>query len=262
MRSPASSIRQSTASGARRLPGGFHQRLLAAHRPSARRRCTSGSSAPAALVCGEAHARQHDERLQHVVVPVRWPVRRQPFGIDRLTGRQRPVQAVIEEQLCAASRRRGHIGIAGGGGVLVQTPDRRQGLMEAGPTRPRPTVAVPAAIGPLPLEEAVDQEPDALVIGGPEPAGHRQRVALLRGASSGKALDHRHGPAVGGTGDPAENLVEGRHRARLPGGNPELDERDESPVPADPLVVRVTAEAAVGLLPVEQSAHDRPLQDV
>lgn len=63
-------------------------------------------------------------------------------------------------------------------------------------------------------------------------------------------------------GQPGEDRIDSGDRRWLAGRDPELHERDEAPVSADPLVVGVAAEAAVGLLAVEQSPHDPPGQNV
>ena len=61
-------------------------------------------------------------------------------------------------------------------------------------------------------------------------------------------------------GQPVEHGLGGSERGRT-GGNPELDERDEPPVRARPLLVRMRAEAAVRLLPVEERSNDRARED-
>ena len=146
--------------------------------------------------------------------------------------------------------------------VLVQPPHRRQRLVERGAVARRLLVAVPAAVRPLPLDERLREQPDARIVGEPEPAADRERVPLLRAAPPDEPVDRRDPAPVALPGQPREHGLGRGDAAGLAGGDAELDERDEPPVRAAPLGVDVDAEAAVGLLPREQRAYLRPFEDV
>ena len=122
-------------------------------------------------------------------------------------------------------------------------------------------VAVPAAIGPLPLAQRAREQLHPLVVRRPKPARHRDRVALLRRTAARAAFDHRHAIQTGRPREPGKHRLERRERPRLAGRYAELHERDEPPVRAAPLAVGMTAEAAVRLLPAEQSSDELAVED-
>ena len=66
---------------------------------------------------------------------------------------------------------------------------------------------------------------------------------------------------MAGPGQPLEHRLGGCEGARLARGHGQLDERHEPPVRSAPLLVRVHAEAAIGLLASEERPHDRPGED-
>ena len=62
-------------------------------------------------------------------------------------------------------------------------------------------------------------------------------------------------------GQPAEDVFRGRAQA-IVRRNAQFDERDETPVRAAPLLVRVHAEAAVAFLAAQKSAHEGAGEDL
>ena len=77
-----------------------------------------------------AHARQDEQRLRDLVVPVRRVVRDEPTVVDRLAGLERAEEVVLEEELSRAIRALPGQFVAGRGPVLVQPPHRRKRLVE------------------------------------------------------------------------------------------------------------------------------------
>ena len=152
------------------------------------------------------------------------------------------VEQELRRALGGVLRRR----LAGGDPVLVQAPHRRQRLVERGAVAGGLLVAVPAAVRPLPLDERLREQPDARVVGKPEPAADRERVPLLRAAPPHEAVDRADPGPVALAGEPREHGVGRGDAAGLAGRDAELDERDEPPVRAAPFAVDVDAEAAVG----------------
>ena len=153
-------------------------------------------------------------------------------------------------------------GLPGGEPVLVQPPHRRQRLVERGAVARRVLVAVPAAVRPLPLDERLGEQPDARIVGKPEPAADREGVSLLRAAPADEPVDRLDPFPVALSGQPREHGLGGGDAAGLAGGDAQLDERDEPPVRAAPLAVDVDAEAPVGLLSREERPYLRPFEDV
>jgi hypothetical protein len=123
-------------------------------------------------------------------------------------------------------------------------------------------VAVPATVGPLPRNERLREQSDARVVREPEPAGDRERVALLRATAPRQAVDHLDPVAMTLAGEPGEDGLHCREAARLAGLNAELHERHQPPVSPAPFRVDVDAEPAVSTLTLEQRAHLRPVKDV
>src|ERR1051325_4729990 len=105
----------------------------------------------------------------------------------------------------------------------------------------RSTIAVPAAVRPLPAEE-IGRRPVAL-FGGPEPdhRGGPQCVALLRPATAIAAVDERHGGYMGRSEQPLDVLPPGLFECRARVGRPdrhaELGQGNEVPMCAAPLLV-------------------------
>ena len=116
---------------------------------------------------------EDQQRLRDLVVPVGRVVRDEPSGMDRLSGRERAEEVVLEEELRGAVRALLRPRLAGGEPVLVQAPHRRERLVEGGAPAGRLLVAVPAAVGPLPLGERARQELDPRVVAMPS----RQQTA-------------------------------------------------------------------------------------
>src|SRR5262245_35641691 len=177
--------------------------------------------------------------------------------MDRLSRRERTEETVLEEELGGAVRALLRPALACRGPVLVQAPHRRQRLVEGRAPSGRLLVAVPTSVRPLPADERPRELLDARVAGHPEPAAHRQRVALLRPAAASEPVDHLDPAPVTLAGQPVENRLRRRESALVACRNRELDQGDEPPVRALPLVVRVDAEPAVPLLAAEEFAHDR-----
>src|SRR5687768_11882833 len=112
-----------------------------------------------------------------------------------------------------------------------------------------PAVAVPAALRPLPVDQARGQEPDALVTRQAEANADRQRVTLLRPTPAVATVDNRHATMTGAQ-QPLEDRLVGRDGAGLTLRDAQLDERDEAPVSPHPFAICVHAEAAINLLAV------------
>src|SRR5215212_5204754 len=124
----------------------------------------------------------------------------------------------------------------------------------------RLAVAVPAAVGPLPLDERARQLANAIVTGQPEPRPNRQRIPFLRAATAIQAIDPRH-PAMGRSEQPLEHAVIRLDGARLAGRAAQLDERYEAPMGAAPLAVGMRCEPAVVALTVEKRANARSIEN-
>ena len=106
-----------------------------------------------ARVPGQSHPGEHDEGLHCVVVPERRVVQRDERRMDRLPGRERPEEPVLEEELGRARGRLLRRRLTGRNPILVEPPHRWQGLVERGAVTRGLLVAVPPAVRPLPLDE-------------------------------------------------------------------------------------------------------------
>ena len=174
----------------------------------------------------------------------------------------RPVDVVDEEELGRA--------IGGGPGVTGQRAprrpmrprregaQRRQALVERGVLAARPLVAVPAAVRPLPRDEPLHDRGDPWVIAETQAGRGPGGIAVHR-----RTLPHA---AVDGRRDAWSRSVpltqaltrskpcgDGGRDRRLGYVGVELRERDEAPVDAAPLVVRVER----GRLVVGRAAQQR-----
>ena len=165
-----------------------------------------------------------------------------------------------QEQLGGLGGRLPRPGRARGQPELVQAPGRWERLVERRAAAAGPPVAVPAAVRPLPGGQRPGQQLGPRVAGQAEPAGDRQRVALLGGAAAGQPVDHRHRPAVLDARQPVEHGRGGGLEARLAGRGGQLDQGDEPPVGPGPLAVGPDPEAAVRPLAGQQRPDLRALQ--
>ena len=85
--------------------------------------------------------------------------------------------------------------------------------------------------------------------------------AALAHRPRARAVDDLDAPPVACTGQPVQHGLGRRESPRVARGNAELDEGDEAPVRASPLLVRVATETAVGALTLQEPADDRPGED-
>ena len=204
--------------------------------PSAlRSQCLSGTIG--ARVGAEACAIEHEKCLQQVVVPIRWVVRPHERGVNRLTGTSRVDDLMFQQKLASPANR----GVADRFPTccheLVQTPQRGQSLVERGVRRLGTLVAVPAAVGPLPVQKVLDQNFDPGVAGEPEPRGNGDGVTLLRSASTHPTRDSAYLRKSLSICPVGQDPVADHDRVGLPGGNPELDQRYQTPVRTGPFRV-------------------------
>ena len=219
-------------------PGCFHQRPPARHRPSGSAQVLEeGDRVAGAAIARPAHPRQHDERLQDVVVPERRVAQRRERRVDRLAVRELPEEAVLEEELRGSVGSAFRVAISRRGRVLVEAPHGRQRLVERRASPRRLLVAVPAAVGPLPLDQRLGEQLDARIVREAEAGAHGQGVPLLRAAAPRQAVDDSDTATVARPCEPAEHGLGGRDAARLAGRHAELDERHEPPVRPGPLGV-------------------------
>ena len=194
-------------------------------------------------------------------MPVRGPVQRRHLRIDGALSVQGAIDAMLEEQLGRATCRDQRIVVARRV-VVGSQPDRgRPTLMERRPIARRSPVAVPPAVGPLPFEQLRDELLRARVLRVPEAAGRVDRVALHRGIGTIEPIDLRDRVEVARIRDPRQLTVDRRVERGADGvrvdRQREVGQRDQAPVDAPPLAVRVDP----GFGKVEQRRDDRPVRD-
>src|SRR2546427_2813927 len=98
-------------------------------------------------------------------------------------------------------------------------------------------VTVPSSIRPLPLDQRLGKLHNPWVLCETQPATHCQRVTLLRRASPISSIDLGNIAEMGLAKQPFQDKIGRFHRGPKPRGYSELDERDQAPVCASPLLV-------------------------
>src|SRR5438067_1578315 len=190
------------------------------------------------------------QSVEVVVVPIVRPVDVAPCGVDHLAAMRRSEQVMFQQQLNSA---RGGVlspAIPSRAVIFGQAPDRSKCLVKRRMAGVGVAVAVPSAIWPLASQQDLDQVLDLWTPRETEPARHGKRITFHRSMPALEALDDRC--AMARTRDPVEDVPGGGPRRPARGGNAELDERDEAPVRAGPLGVRVHAKPAVRMLAREE----------
>ena len=197
--------------------------------------------------------------LEEVVVPERRRVQVDERILDRLAGRKRPQEPMVEEELGSAlgSILRGCFPC--GEPVLVQAPHRGQRLVHD-ERRPRVPVAVPAAVRPLPRDEPLREQPDTRIRRRGR-AGSRPRARSPPASRSAARARRRLDPGALRLAVSQSSTVSAAARsAGPPAGRRARRARRAASAPR-PTSLDVGAEAAVRLLARQQRAHLRALQD-
>ena len=185
-------------------------------------------------------------------MPIARIVERHKVGVDDRPVGHPPEEPPPQEHLaraidCSGETRGGMVP-----GVGRQAEHRQEGLHERGRVGLRMPVTIPAAVGPLPTEEPLDEgiRPPVCEL---QVRQESEGVPLLRGASAGPAPHHRHPFVAIRLGlrarhelaevvrlEPAfENPVPDRMEGLVPSGIAEIREGGEDPVDALPLVVHL-----------------------
>ncbi len=203
--------------------------------PPASTRAPAAINAPAVgdEVAGGAHAAigrvagpgEDEERLQDVVVPVRREVQ---LGDGR---RQQPARPPGEDDLVGEEQ--------------LGSP--------LGARRHRWRRRIRAI--PLPRQETLDQRLHPVVAGEAEPAGDGDRVPLLRSAAARPTADDRDSGQPPRHRPVSEQRGRGSHRPAVGRADPELDQRDQSPVCPRPLAVGIGGRAGADAAVADQGAH-------
>jgi hypothetical protein len=246
--------------------GGFllsavrHHCACAFHLPSGLRFCSSRSKASEAPGSVHRSPRAMTTRAESTsIVPVQRVGHRQPTGIDRLARAATPEHPMLEEQLNGPPCGLAGAGVTGGRGVLLQTPRCAQRLVERRPVPAAPVVPLPAAVWPLPGDDVLGKSLGSFVGCESEPRARAERVAVDTGMRTRQPVDHpRWVPQT--VDDPGQNVRSGCCDARVAGRRRELGQRDQPPMRAGPLAVRVAPEPTVLMLPRDQRRHPRPGQ--
>jgi hypothetical protein len=206
---------------------------------------------------------QRPQPGQDVVVPVRRVVELNDRRVHRPAAPLRPGHPVPEEELRGpidpGQDRRRHRRIGRGPAERGQASEGREALVGRGVCRVLVTIAVPAAVGPLPVEELLDEQPRPGMVGVTEMDRHGQGVALDRRALPAEAPDDRHllGPEwLAPTRDPRQDPVRGVAGFGQVARQSEVHQRRHPPMEPEPLAVRMAPRHVR-----QERPDDRPVRD-
>ncbi len=169
-------------------------------------------------------------------------------------GLARPEEAPLEEEFRGSLHRLAGVWITGQPMVGGETPHRAKTLVDRRARWVCIAVAVPAAVRPLPLEQALD-EPGGLALVGPvQRDGRREGVPVPHCMGTWAAGDDRRVSRALHSAQPAQDCSQLVMRSGLVRRNPELDQRGQPPEGALPLGVHMLMARG------QQRAGDRPVR--
>ena len=197
------------------------------------------------------------EAGQHVVMPVRRVHDLHPSRVDRLAGAGTSEHAVLEEELNGPIGGGAGLRVTGRLGVLVKPPRSAVRLVERRAVAAGPAVAVPAAVRPLPGDDGLRQPLRPGIVGEPEARARAESVAVDARVRPREPVG-TSATSAEIAADPIQHVVGCCRDSWVVGGCVELGQRDQPPVGARPLAVRVAPEPAVLLLTGQQRRHRRP----
>src|SRR5712692_5676498 len=125
-----------------------------------------------------------------------------------------------------------------------------------------PPVTVPSSIGPLPFDQGLGKLDYTRVFRETQPATHCQRVTLLRRTSPIQSIDLGNIAKMSLTKQPFQDKIRCLDRGPKSRRYSKFDKRDQAPVCACPLLVRMDSETTISLLPREESLHNRPVRNL
>ena len=205
---------------------------------------------------------QDSQTGQDVVVPICRPVQSGHAGMDLPPPVQGTEEPMVEEELGRPTRGSERLAVSRCIVICGQPDGGRPAFVERRPIARRSPVAVPTAIGPLPLEELGDEALRAHVLRIPEAAGGVDRIALHRRVCSVEPIDPGDRLEVPRVRDPGQLAVDGGVERGADiggvGGQGKVGQGDQPPVQPGPLAVW----ADRGIREVEQRRDDRTLSDL
>ncbi len=151
---------------------------------------------------------------------------------------------MLEEQLDGPLCRFAGTGVTGGCGVLLQPPRGAQGLVERRPVAVGLVSQFHPPSGHCQEMNGLGKPSGAFVSCESEPRTRAERVAMDAGVRTRQPVDHpwRVPQTVD---DPGEDMFSGGCDARVADRRRELGQRDQPPMRAGPLAVRIASEPAV-----------------